>query len=119
MNGQARIDLVERMLRGSNWQQAAKDSGIETSQTTAYRWLTRACLEGNEALLSDRRHGQAWKLREPLRAWLKTRCANAQETSSRVVQTEMAEQFGIQVSVSQINRVRAALGLSRPQKRRA
>jgi transposase len=119
MEGQARIELVERMLKGEHWQQAARASGIETSQRTAYRWLERARLEGSEALRTDRRRGSAWKLTESLQAWLKERCTQARGTPSWVVQTELAEQFGVRVSVSQINRVRAALGISRPKKRRA
>jgi len=60
----------------------------------------------------DDRHGHPYKLIEPARTWLVEFCtANPQVASSRV-QAELKAIFGITVSVSQINRVRAKLGIS-------
>ena len=52
-------------------------------------------------------------MREPVRDWLATFCRAAPEATGRAVQAALLEQFGLEVSVSQINRLRAALGISR------
>lgn len=44
--------------------------------------------------------------------WLVEYCRGAPGASSRVVQAEIREKFGITVSISQINRTRKALGIS-------
>ncbi len=73
----------------------------------------RVRIEGARAL-RDRRHGHPVKLREPMREWLAAFCRAAPTTTGRTVQTALLEQFGLQISISQINRLRAALGVRRP-----
>ena len=82
----------------------------------AYRLLRAVRSRGNTAL-QDGRHGHPSKLRGEARAFLEACCRDAPCTSSPTLQAVLRERFDLQVSVSQINRVRAALGLSNPSRR--
>jgi transposase len=81
-------------------------------RTTAYRLLKRVEREGENALV-ERRHGHPVKLRGEVLTFLLDYCQSHAPAASREVQRLVAERFGITVSVSQLNRVRAAHGLSR------
>jgi transposase len=108
---QARAQLVARMHEGQSWQEAAKASGIHISQSTAYR-LSQAVRKRGEVALQDGRHGHPIKLRGEARTFLEDSCRAAPHTPSAVIQTLLQERFDVSVSISQINRVRAALGVS-------
>ena len=88
-------------------------------RTTVYRLLKRVEREGEHAFV-ERRHGHPTKLREEVLTFVLEYCQNHTSAASREVQRLVAERFGITVSVSQLNRVRAAYGLSRknPQLRK-
>jgi transposase len=109
--------LIAYMDEGYPWQEAAAKAGVVVSRATAYR-LWR---DGPSAV-DDGRHGHPSKLRDPIRHWLVEVCTAAPATPSHTLQTTIQEQFGITVSVRQINRVRAALGVravrSTPPKKR-
>ncbi len=78
------------------------------------RLRQRACDEDKAALVFlDDRHGHPYKLTEPVRMWMVEFCATNPQVASSRVQTELKTTFGLQVSVSQINRVRAAYGVTR------
>src|SRR5215469_10477472 len=108
----AKARLIAGMLRGQSWQEAAQEAGLQISQATAYRLLSRFRTEG-AASLEDRRHGHCFKLREPVRQWLEAYCRASPACTSRTAQTALDECFGIRVSITHLNRVRAALGVSR------
>jgi transposase len=113
----AKAALIAYMDEGYPWQEAAAKAGVVVSRATAYR-LWR---DGPSAV-DDGRHGHPSKLRDPIRHWLVEVCTAAPATPSHTLQTTIQEQFGITVSVRQINRVRAALGVravrSTPPKKR-
>jgi transposase len=108
----AKAQLVAVMLRGSSWQEASRSAGLPTSRTTAYRLLHRVRTEG-AAALDDQRHGHPAKLRAPVQQWLTEFCRSTPASSGRTVQAALFGRFGIEVSISQINRLRAALGVRR------
>jgi len=108
----AKAQLVAQMQAGRSWHEAATSAGVQTSRASAYRLLRRVRLEGAVAL-DDHRHGHPTKVRQPVRNWLAAFCRAAPASPARTVQTALLERFGLQVSVSQINRLRAALGVSR------
>ena len=81
-------------------------------RSTVYRLLKRVKREGEHALV-ERRHGHPTKLRGEVLTFLLDYCQNYASVASREVQRLVAERFGLSVSVSQLNRVRAAHGLSR------
>jgi transposase len=108
----AKAHLIAGMLRGQPWQEAAAQVGLQISQATAYRLLSRFRTEG-VAGLEDRRHGHTSKLREPVRQWLEVYCRASPACTSRTVQTALNERFGVWVSITHLNRVRSALGVSR------
>jgi transposase len=64
--------------------------------------------------LEDQRHGHPTKARQPVREWLAAFCRAAPEATGRTVQEALLAHLGLQISVSQINRLRAALGVRRP-----
>jgi transposase len=107
----AKAQLVAGMQEGHSWQTAAANAGIQISQSNAYRlWLV--VRQRGEKALSDGRHGHPMKLRGAARAFLEEQCQRAPHTPSSTIQVELRERFDLCVSISQINRVRAALGLS-------
>ena len=82
----------------------------------AYR-LLQAVRERGNAVLQDGRHGHPIKLRGEARDFLEAYCRETPCTPSSALQAALRDRFNLQMSVSQINRVRAALGLSNPSKR--
>jgi transposase len=108
--------LVEGMRRGQPWHEAVRASGYRVGRSAAYRLLQRRRLEG-EAVLRDGRQGHPSKLREPVRAWLEEYCRAHREQTARQVQAAVIEHLGVRVSISHLNRLRAAWGLSRRRRR--
>jgi transposase len=107
----AKAQLVAGMLKGQSWQVAAASAGLQTSQSNAYRlWL--AVRQRGESALQDGRHGHPIKLCGAARAFLEERCQQAPQTPSSTIQVKLRERFDLSMSISQINRVRATLGLS-------
>ena|SRR2546421_2875812 len=98
----ARVQVVEAMEQGLPWHEAAKRTGLEISQSTAYRLRQRMRQGGEPALRGEVRH------------WLEQTWKPAPHTPSHEIQTQLAQRFTLQISVSQINRVRATLGVSNP-----
>jgi transposase len=111
----AKAHLVAGMQNGQLWQRAAASAGLQISQSNAYR-LWHAFRQRGQAALSDGRHGHPSKLRGAARAFLEERCRQAPQTPSSTIQMELQEHFDLYVSISQINRVRAALGVSNHSK---
>ena len=111
---EALAQMIAGMQAGRSWQEAARQAGVQTSRTAAYRLLQRVRTEGAAALV-DQRHGHPTKVREPVRQWLVQFCRAAPEVAGRTIQAALQEQFHLEVSISQVNRLRAALGVSRPR----
>ncbi len=109
----ARMQVVEAMEQGLPWHEAAKHAGLQISQSTAYRLRQRMRAAGERALCEGR-HGHPIKLRGEVRTFVEEMCRQAPHTPSHQIQTHLAERFSLTVSVSQINRVRATLGVSNP-----
>jgi transposase len=107
----ARVQVVEAMEQGLPWHEAAKRAGLEISQSTAYR-LRQRMRQGGKQALREGRHGHPVKLRGEVRTFLEQTCRQAPSTPSHEVQTQLAQQFSLTVSVSQLNRARATLGVS-------
>jgi hypothetical protein len=66
--------------------------------------------QGGEQALQEGRHGHPIKLRGEVRTFLEEVCRQDPHTPSHEIQTQLAQRFSLQVSVSQINRVRTTLG---------
>ncbi len=109
-----RLRLIEYMFAGYSWQAAVAQSQLHVSRATAYRLrqLARDEEKAERAFLDDR-HGHPYKLTEPVCMWMVEFCTNNPQVASSRVQAELKSTFGIEVSVSQINRVRAAHGVTR------
>ena len=111
----ARVQVVEAMEQGLPWHEAAKRAGLQISQSTAYR-LRQRMREAGERALREGRHGHPIKLRGEVRKFLEETCRQAPHTPSHEIQTQLAQHLSLTVSVCQINRVRATLGVSNPPK---
>ena len=116
----ARLQLIEHMSAGHSWQTAVAQSQLHVSRSTAYRLLklVRDEEKAERALLDDR-HGHPSKITEPVRLWMTEFCATHPQVASSRVQSELKSRFGVVVSVSQINRVRAQCGVSHQWRGRA
>ncbi len=116
----ARLQVIGRMFAGQSWQTAVSQSQLNISRSTAYRLVKLARDEDKvaKAFLDDR-HGHPYKVTEPVRMWLVDVCTQNPQMASSRVQAELQSRFGVAVSVSQINRVRAKLGVSHQWRGRA
>lgn len=112
----AKAHFIAGMQCALSWQEAAAQAGLQISQATAYRLLSRFRTEGAGAL-EDGRHGHSFKLREPVRQWLAEYCRASLACTSWTVQAALFERFGVWISIPHLNRVRAALGDSRGSER--
>ncbi len=108
----AKSKLVRLMEQGVSVREARMSSAVPMHRTTVYRLLKRVQSEG-EGALTDGRHGHPVKLRGDALVLLREYCQANPCVSSSVVQHLMQERFSLCISVSQLNRVRANLGLTR------
>ncbi len=108
-----RLQLIEYMFAGHSWQSAVAQSQLHVSRATAYR-LRQLARDEEQAELAflDDRHGHPYKVTAPVQAWISEFCTDHPQVASSRVQSELQSRFGVAVSVSQINRVRAKLGVS-------
>ncbi len=108
----AKRELVRQMKQGVSTREARMSSAVPMHRTTVYRLLKRVQSKGEEAF-TDGRHGHPVKLRGEVLAFLKEHCQSDPSVSSPAMQRLLYERVGLRISVSQLNRVRARLGLSR------
>ncbi len=108
----ARREIVRQVEQGVTASEARRHCPVPMHRTTVYRLLKRVQAEGEYAFI-ERRHGHPTKLRGEVLTWMLDHCQSHPSTSSADVQRRLSERFGLSVSVSQLNRVRAAHGLSR------
>lgn len=114
----ARLHFLEYLFAGHSWQSAVSQSGVHISRSTAYRLRQRAREEDKAALVFlDDRHGHPSKMTEPVRAWMVELCTSNPRVASSQIQAELKATFGREISISQINRVRAAAGVTRQGQR--
>jgi len=104
--------MMVLMQEGYPWQEAASRAGIDISRSTAYRWFQQFRTQG-EAALHDGRHGHIAKMHQPIREWLEARCRQEPSLPSSSLQKELNAHFGVLVSITHLNRIRAAQGLER------
>lgn len=108
----ARHEIIRQIEQGTTASDARMRSVLPMHRTTVYRLLKRVQSEG-ESALAERRHGHPVKLRGNVLTCVTEHCQSHPSASSSEVQRLLVERFGLSVSVSQLNRVRAAHGLSR------
>ncbi len=114
----AKAGFVQAMEAGMAWQEAAHTAGLPLKRSAVYHLWRRARAEAASAL-DDGRQGHPSKCRAEVQAWLEQTCRARPEWPGWQVQQALAAQVGLTVSVSQINRLRATLGVryARPKKR--
>jgi transposase len=108
----AKRQIIEQIEQGASVQEARAQASIPMHPATVYRLLKRVRAEG-ETAYTDQRHGHPIKVRGEVRTFLIEVCQATPSVSSPAVQRAIQERFGLALSVSQLNRVRASLGLSR------
>jgi transposase len=109
---EARREIVRQIEQGVSDKLARERLAVPMHRTTIYRLFKCVQSEGEKAL-TDGRHGHPVKLRGEVFALVREHCQANPYVSSSAVQHLLQERFGVSVSVSQLNRVRASLGLSR------
>ncbi len=108
----AKREIVRQIEQGASAKVARAQSAVLMHRVTVYRLLKRVQSEG-EGAFTDGRHGHPIKLRGEVLAFLIEHCQANPCVSSPAVQRAIVERFGVAPSVSQLNRVRVRLGLSR------
>src|SRR5260221_12033902 len=108
----ARREFVRQMEHGLTATEARLTSSVPMHRTTVYRLLKRVECNGEQAL-AEQRHGYPAKLRGEVLTWMLDYCQNHRTASSADVQRRLSERFSFSMSISQLNRVRSAHGLSR------
>lgn len=108
----AKQNIVKAVQQGASASVARSRSEISMHRTTVYRLLKRVQNEG-EGASTDGRHGHPVKLRGEVLAFVREHCQANLSVSSAIVQHELHERFTLSISISQLNRVRASLGLIR------
>ena len=108
----AKKQMMVLMQERYPWQEAASRAGIRISRSTAYRWFQQFRTRG-EAALHDGRHGHIAKMHKPIQEWLEARCHQEPSLPSSSLQKELNAHFGVLVSITHLNRIRAAHGLAR------
>ncbi len=111
----AKIRMAELMLRGLNWEEAAKQAGVVTSRSSAH-WFLDAYLSRGEKVLEERRRGHAHKILGKVLSWLLAECQEKPEITARELQEGIDKHFAVRVSRGHINLVRRKHGVSRPKK---
>lgn len=107
----AKQQLLADLQEGFSVQEARARSVIPWHPATIYRLRKRLQVDPVTAL-DDGRHGHPIKLCGEVRNWLITFCQKAPHTPSRLVQAALQERFNLPISISQLNRFRAAYGIS-------
>ena len=107
----ARAQVIAALQAGQSWQVVSQHPDLPVKRAMAYR-LLRAVRERGAGALQDGRQGHPSKIRGEVRTSLEAYCRQAPHTSSGTIQAVLWERFALRVSVSQINRVRATLGVS-------
>jgi transposase len=115
---EAKKVLVELMQAGHSWQEASEKAGIQTTRPTAYSWWKKYREQG-ESGLQDGRQGHVAKMHEPILQWLETVCSQDHSISSEKIQKMLQDQFGLVISITHLNRTRAAHGWTRKKKMRS
>ena len=111
-----RVQVVALMVAGETWQVASEKVGIGISQASAYRWVQVWRVSGS-AGLAEGRQGHAAKMTVEVRDWLQEQCSQEPDRAGGVLREQLQERFGVSVSRRHLNRVRRALGISRPKKK--
>lgn len=109
---EVRKAIVDAVLSGKSHDEARALVAVPVSERSIYRWLEWHREQGDEGL-QDNRHGVVWKMTDELRSWLIEAIEDAPKLSARQLREQVQETFGIKVSISHINQVRADAGLSR------
>ncbi|HEX4206457.1 MAG TPA: hypothetical protein VHZ51_20110 [Ktedonobacteraceae bacterium] len=110
--GSTRQELVRQVALGATVSEALRRCSVPMHRSTVYRLLKRVECEGEHAFV-ERRHGHPVKLCGEVLTCVLDYCQNHASIASCEVQRLVAERFSLSVSISQLNRVRAAHGLSR------
>ena len=110
----AKREIVWQVEHGMTATGARRRCPVPMHRTTVYRLLKCVEREGERAFV-ERRHGHPTKLRGEVLTCVLDYCQHHASAASRKVQHYVSERFGLSVSVSQLNRVRAAHGLSRKE----
>jgi transposase len=113
----ARAKCVALMQAGHPWQEAVAAASLPICRSAAYALLKRVETQGDLAL-TERRRGQFHTFTPLIRDWIRSTCLTDPHIPSHCLQHQIAAQFGITVSISHLNAVRACLDVRyvRPKK---
>lgn len=103
--------MMELIEQGVPVRQAKDQGEVPMHRATVYRLISRVRTQG-EAGYSDGRSGHPAKVRGEVRTFLIESCQATPSLTSPKLKVLIQERFDLCLSVSQLNRVRASLGLT-------
>jgi transposase len=109
---EVRKKVVDAVLAGKSHEEARALVDEPVSKRSVYRWLAWYRKNGDDGL-KDNRGGVVWKVTDEIRDWLVDTIQETPGQSASQLQEDLQETFGIRVSISYINQLRAEAGLSR------
>lgn len=108
----AKREVIRDIERGASAREARVHSAVPMHRTTVYRLLKRVQREGDNGF-ADGRHGHPYIVRGEVLTFVIESCQATPSVARSTLLRSISERFTSTPSVSQLNRVRARLGLSR------
>ncbi len=103
--------VIAAMGAGLPWDAARQRATTHVSRATVFRWQARFATDG-AAVFQEQRHGHVWLVTPPIQEWIVTYCQAHPHTPSHVLKSILAAELDCTVSVTQLNRARARLGVT-------
>jgi len=104
----AKMQAGRAMLQGRSWREAMQAAGLQMSRATAYRLRQRMLARGEDGM-GEQRQGHPTKVCGAVRTWLEGYYQQHPHATGKAVQALLEAQSGVRVSVTHLNRLRAAL----------
>jgi len=103
--------VIADMVAGLPWDVARHRANAPISRATAFRWQARFITDG-DAVFQEQRHGHPWLVTQPVQDWIVAYCQAHPHTPSHALQPLLQWEVNCTVSLTQLNRVRATLGIT-------
>ena len=103
--------VIAALAAGVPWHVASQQANAPVSRATIFRWQARFATHG-DTIFQEQRHGHAWLVTQPIQDWIVAYCQAHPHTPSHVLTVLLETELACTVSITQLNRVRARLGVT-------
>jgi len=109
----AKKQMMVLLQAGQPWQEAAQIAGVQTSRSTAYRWLQQFRTTSEKRPCTMGGTGTSPRCASPSRSGWKPGVGRRPSLPSSSLQKELNTHFAVLVSITHLHRIRAAHGMVR------